>query len=88
MKGDLDTGVLKEYIDHKCPVETHSQPRSEMVCGIRKIKNELLIDDKKHEFLCDIPNTSNLGQNIQVNNLILAGFLSAVIFLHQPYSQC
>jgi len=54
MKGDLATDVLKEYIDHKCPLEVHSQPRIGMVCGIRKIKNEH-IEENKPEFLCDIP---------------------------------
>ena len=81
--GALDTDVLKEYIDHKCPSETHTQPnRIEIVCGVHNIENEH-IDGDSPEFLCDIPDPINLGQIKHCSNIILSGFVMVVIFHYQ-----
>ena len=79
----MDTDVLKEYIDHKCPSETHTEPnRINIVCGVHKIENEH-IDEDNPEFLCDIPDPINLGQIKHCSNIILSGFVIVVIFHYQ-----
>jgi len=79
--GDLDTDVLKEYIDHKYPSQNNNQPRIGILCPFTPPPGPLDSNlTSNGQFGPLDSNLSSNGQFGQSNSAILTGFSMVVIF--------
>jgi len=86
MTGDLDTDVLKTFIEQKCPTESNQKNRINIICGsgaeegYNQVSNEEVQSDITN--LCDTKNNNvqaQSGQGIPNGNHILTIFFSLAV---------